>query len=247
MYATRKTLWLQLFGLTLLGLVACQPAPVSPDIDITAPVLALRTPSPLVVTTTPHPTETATPTVTPSPIGVAGGGQGGGGQSSDGVAATGIPPANDQTPAVPAPAPVVGNIRPVSANILPGTPEPATRANLLANPSFEGGYTWNADGLAAPNGWVMEYAQQPEPWIDQQNSDWLKPETVNWRIEDAPAWETDLLFLAGDWNLKVFGAWKPVWFRLSQTISAAPGQRLRLTVPVYHDTVEDYQEIVGRF
>lgn len=260
MYANRKAPGLQLLGLTLfitLIAAACTAATVTPDPEVaTAPVLAVATFTPRPITSTPAPLQliTALPNVTVIATEA-------GSTSEDKTIVveqvaqpTQSPPESTSgaplaATTAPTAAPVVvssGASRPPVARVVPGTPEPSTSTNLLTNPGWEAGYTWNADGLAAPNGWVMEYAQQPQPFIEDQENEWLKPETVVWRIEDAPAWETDLFFLEGGWTLKVFGAWKPVWVRFSQVVTVPPGTRLRFSVPVYPDAVEGYAENIGK-
>ena len=116
--------------------------------------------------------------------------------------------------------------------------------NLLANGTFdEGHYHWHdVPELVIPNGWDFWYLEDFKTKLERQDHDFLKPETVVWNIKDAPENERGLFFLSGNYCLKVFKGWGPIWWRLFQTVgSLTPGGRYRFTAPVFPDLVMKYE------
>jgi len=116
--------------------------------------------------------------------------------------------------------------------------------NLLTNGSFETGYYHHNQipELAIPKGWNFWFSPADAPKISRQDSPWGRPETVVWNIKDAPAQEQPLFFRDGSYNFKSFGAWRPIWWKLSQSVSGlVPGATYRFTVPIFPDLVMDYQ------
>ncbi len=116
-------------------------------------------------------------------------------------------------------------------------------ANLLTNGGFEDGYYHKDDipELATPREWEFWYAPANTQRLERQDSDFLVPETVVWRIQDAPDNERALFWLDGDYCLKVFKGWGPTWWKLSQTVGGlVVGGRYRFTVPIFPDLVMAY-------
>lgn len=117
------------------------------------------------------------------------------------------------------------------------TPTPAP-TNLIANGDFEGGhYHWNnVPEIVIPNGFDFWHATASTPKLERQDQDFYPPETVVWNRNDAPPEERDLFFLNGVYCLKGFAGWKPIWWKLSQTVNnLTPGRRYIFTAPVFPD------------
>jgi len=113
--------------------------------------------------------------------------------------------------------------------------------NLLANPSFEQG--WTDDGpRQIPNGWQFWYATPDLPNdLDPDGHEWAAPEMRHLAREHLPEHEHSLFFWDDSkYTLKVFAPrWHCAWFRLWQVVNLAPG-RYKLTVPFFPDIVEGY-------
>ncbi|MBI3363146.1 MAG: hypothetical protein HY023_18750, partial [Chloroflexi bacterium] len=149
-----------------------------------------------------------------------------------------VTPAPQPPPDVPAPVPAS---RPPAGGEAVG--DNPTGANLLRNGDFDGGYYNTAPELAIPNEWDLWFAEQMTPKLPRQDTPFLKPETVVWNIKDAPEWEKSQFFLSGNFCWKVFGAWKPIWVRLSQRVTGlTPGSPYRFTVPFHPDLVNSYEK-----
>ena len=113
--------------------------------------------------------------------------------------------------------------------------------NLLTNPGFEEGwYNWNViPELSIPNGWGFWWADSGTAMLDPQDHPWGRPEVVTWLntgfgddFQQAWAWRD------GTHTLKVFGAWRPIWFRLNQDVSGlTSGASYKFTVPIRPETV----------
>lgn len=117
-------------------------------------------------------------------------------------------------------------------------------ANLLKNGTFdEGHYQWNnVPEIAIPTGWDFWYLEDFKTKLERQDHDFLKPETVVWNIKDAPEGEKKQFFLSGDYCLKVFKGWGPLWWKLSQKVSGlTAGASYRFTAPIYPDLVMKYE------
>ena len=130
----------------------------------------------------------------------------------------------------------------VAAVINPWPARPAFAAtNLLTNPGFEEGwYHWNLiPELSIPNGWGFWWADSGTAMLDPQDHPWARPEVVTWLntgfgddFQQAWAWRD------GTHTLKVFGAWRPIWFRLNQNVSGlTSGASYKFTVPIRPETV----------
>jgi hypothetical protein len=116
--------------------------------------------------------------------------------------------------------------------------------NLLSNPGFNDGHH-HQDGIAeivVPDWWVLCYLDgKPFPGIGDNPGVAYRPESVVWNIKGAPEHEKDLFFLDGDYCLKVFKAWAPVYFALVQHVKGLmPGKRYRFNAQVFPDIVETY-------
>ncbi len=115
--------------------------------------------------------------------------------------------------------------------------------SLLNNPSFEGGhYQWNdVPEMAIPRRWDFWFAKDDIAKLPRQDDPWFPPEMVVWNRDHAPLDERDLFFRDGQFIVKGFGGWKPIWFSLFQDVSGLTvGQRYLFTVPIYPDLVVDY-------
>lgn len=115
--------------------------------------------------------------------------------------------------------------------------------NLFQNPGFEGGYfnQNNIPQIAVPNGWRMH-------WLDgvafegTEGVVAYRPETVVWNIQDAPENERSVFFRDGSYTLKLFKPWAPLFVALSQEVSGLEvGRNYRLSVPIFIDIVESYE------
>ncbi len=116
--------------------------------------------------------------------------------------------------------------------------------NLLTNDNFDDGhYHWHdLAEIVIPNGWDFWYLEDFKTRLERQDNDFLKPETVVWDIKDAPENEKSLFFLSGNFCLKIFKGWGPLWWRLFQKVSGLnPGGTYRFTAPVYPDLVAKYE------
>jgi hypothetical protein len=119
--------------------------------------------------------------------------------------------------------------------------------NLLTNPNFTEGHHHqdNIAELVVPDGWYLHYLDDARfPGIGPPPTPpAYRPESVVWNINDAPVHERPLFFLQGDYCLKVFKAWAPVYFALTQRVKRlTPGERYRFTAQVFPDIVEKYVE-----
>ena len=118
---------------------------------------------------------------------------------------------------------------------------PQAQTNLLTNPDFEDGwYSWNNLGeVSVPNGWDFWYATEATPQLEPQDSPWGRPEVVTWFF---PAGFAETWFWRdGEHTLKVFGAWRPIWFRLGQTVNDLTlGAEYKFVAPVFPETVAEY-------
>jgi hypothetical protein len=116
--------------------------------------------------------------------------------------------------------------------------------NLLVNPSFENGYYHanNVPELAIPNGWLFAYEDAKSPRLPRQDADFFRPEVVTWNKKDAPSYEKDLFFRHGDFILKVFKGWGPIWFDLWQEVNLEVGHTYRFSIDIFPDLVKEYRE-----
>lgn len=115
--------------------------------------------------------------------------------------------------------------------------------NLLVNPSFEYGY-YHASGipeLAVPNSWQIHYLDGAAfPGIADGYVA-RRPETVVWSIQDAPVSERSLFFQDGNYTLKVFKPWAPLYAGLSQDVNDLEvGAQYEFVANVYVDVVDHY-------
>jgi len=122
-------------------------------------------------------------------------------------------------------------------------PVPTPQGDSMLNGNFEDGY-YLKDGvpeLAIPNSWDFWYAPAGTPHLDRQSQDFNPPEAVVWNRDQAPANERDVFWLSGQFCLKVFAGWKPIWWKLFQRVTGfTVGRRYLFTTPVFPDLVMDY-------
>jgi LysM repeat protein len=122
-------------------------------------------------------------------------------------------------------------------------PAAAQGANLLYNGSFEFGY-YHQDGipeLAVPLNWRVHYVDNGTfPGI-LPGQVAFRPETVVWHRGQAPEAEQNLFWRDGDYTLKVFKPWAPLYAALSQNVSGLQaGASYQLTAYVFVDVVAGY-------
>jgi hypothetical protein len=113
--------------------------------------------------------------------------------------------------------------------------------NLLTNPSFNDGHHHQDDiaEIVVPDGWYLYYLDNVIFGDCEDKA--YRPESVVWNISGAPEHEKDLFFLDGIYCLKVFKAWAPLYFALTQHVKGLiPGKRYRFTAQVFPDIVERY-------
>lgn len=114
--------------------------------------------------------------------------------------------------------------------------------NLLKNPGFEEGH-YNQDGIVeitVPNDWRMHWSNR-ESNIFGGYAETARPETVVWNISGAPDHERDLFWKDGNFTVKIFKGWAPMWAAMSQDVGGLEvGRRYRLVAPVYIDMVAEY-------
>ena len=115
----------------------------------------------------------------------------------------------------------------------------------IPNMNVPAGWTfWYALNGSDPN--APFYHSMGEPKLVPQDQPWGRPEVVTWRnpwrsgnfgpdFEHAYAWRD------GEFTLKVFGAFVPIWFRLSQTVTGLTvGSSYTLIMPVYLELISSY-------
>ena len=129
--------------------------------------------------------------------------------------------------------------------------------NLL--PIFNGEYyhyqdnSGVKDNMAIPKGYVFWFREATKDFADQ-TTEWGQPEAVVWGRESAPTepkkWlkgqplviEQEKLFddYGFPYILKIFGAWRSIWWTLSAKIPTVIGKRYKIDIPVFPDLVLDY-------
>ena len=127
---------------------------------------------------------------------------------------------------------------------IPPAPAQTPPRNLLRNPSFEEGYyLWHGvPELATPNEWDFWYQGDVNVRLERQDDPFFPPEGVVWNKKDAPEHEKELFFLSGNFCLKEFKGWGPIWWRLSQRVDGlVVGRRYRFSAPVFPDLVMKYE------
>jgi hypothetical protein len=116
--------------------------------------------------------------------------------------------------------------------------------NLLTNPGFNDGHHHqdNIAEIVIPDGWYLHYLDNATfPGIGAGKVAY-RPEAVTWNIKGAPEHEKPLFFLDGNYCLKVFKPWAPLYFALTQHVKGlTPGTRYRFTANVFPDIIEKYQ------
>ncbi len=123
-----------------------------------------------------------------------------------------------------------------------------SQQNLLTNPDFENGYyLYNSQSsLAVPNNWNLWFAPPEQAKIEDQTDIWGQPETLVWfggEGSGVPEKEIKEFFRNGEYTLKIFGSWRPVWSTFYTDVSGlTPGQNYTFIVPIYPDLVEKYTD-----
>jgi hypothetical protein len=150
------------------------------------------------------------------------------------------PPTLTFTPVPPTltftPAPPTLTFTPVPPTLTPGS----TGANLIANPSFEGGWTLSPLQQQVPNGWQLYSAATgqtlPFPTKLQQGQtknavadDYAECEHFlsEWLPQDERLGQSRALILDGNTVLRTHGAWRASAVVLRQTLSAPAGAQVR--------------------
>lgn len=192
-----------------------QAVPDTPTPEATEPAPPTSTALPT-ATHTAIPTNTPQPTATPVPTD------------------TPVPPTN--TPAPTSAAPLPTNTPAPAAN--PGQP---TGANLLTNPSFEGGH-YNQNGipeLQLPNGWAFEWDEGPTGFGSEDWDVWVRPETRVLNTNFLPPNEHPLYIWEGTHTIKIFKGYGAISYRLLTDVQLEPGT-YEMRVSYFPDLVADY-------
>jgi len=113
--------------------------------------------------------------------------------------------------------------------------------NLLQNPNFDQGHHHqdNITEIVVPDGWRLY-------WLDNvvfpgSSTPAYRPESTVWYIQHAPEVEKPLFFLTGEFCWKVFKAFSPLYFAVTQPVTGlTPGAHYRFTAKVFPDIVEQY-------
>jgi LysM repeat protein len=131
-----------------------------------------------------------------------------------------------------------GPAAPPAGGTAPLPDPPPAAANLLPNPSFEGGSydLYGAPELQVPHGWQMEI---DEGWASPAGAIYRRPESrivPRWGL---PLMEQSLFVWDGDWAIKVFKGGAPISFRLYTDVALAAGT-YRFTASYFPDLVAEY-------
>ncbi|MCB8944809.1 MAG: LysM peptidoglycan-binding domain-containing protein [Ardenticatenaceae bacterium] len=121
-------------------------------------------------------------------------------------------------------------------------PPPTTGANLLPNPSFEGGW-YHQNGipeLQLPNGWQFEYDEGDNPFDPQPWSRFVRPETRVLSNNFLPPDEQARFIWDGAHTVKIFKGSGAISFRLFTDVALSPGTYL-FEVNIFPDLVADYE------
>lgn len=122
------------------------------------------------------------------------------------------------------------------------TPAPATPAgaNLLPNPSFEGGwYFFNFNELQVPDSWQLAVDEGPNTLEPGSGGNFLRPEIRVIPSASLPPAERGLFIFDGDKTIKAFKGGAPTSFSLFADVTLQPG-RYRLVVNFFPDIVTAY-------
>ncbi len=199
------------------SMTAATPTPVPPT--------ATPTPTPTSTdTATPTSTDTPTPTATSTSI------------PTDTATLTPLPTVT-RTPVPPTNTPTVTPV----ASITP-TPGAFAPASLIANPSFEMGYTLTFKQQQAPNGWEFSSpgAGQTLPYPTKMQQGAVVPAIADDQAEsqlytsdqlpaDEQTGQPRALILDGRTVLRTHGAWRASAVVLRQTLTAPAGAQVRVT------------------
>lgn len=135
---------------------------------------------------------------------------------------------------------------------------PSLAGNLFKNPRFDeipegaenGFYMWldpldsnrPRPEIRPPVGWDFWYMRDTALRLQGQDQQFFPPE-VKW-FQEADANQRDRweLFQRGLRMVQVFGAGKPVWFKIFQKLKLVAGQRYHLSVRLFPDSVDTYKD-----
>jgi len=119
--------------------------------------------------------------------------------------------------------------------------------NEFYNWSFEEGWEDHPTISAQiPDGWKLDYTEgestvripeKPEQWYRT-----IAPEIVHSRIADLQPGEPELFGTHGTWTLKIFKFKGAIRTFLRQDRELIPGQRYKVTIPVFVDVYEDWTD-----
>lgn len=119
---------------------------------------------------------------------------------------------------------------------------PPPPANLLNNPSFEGGW-YHPNGipeLQIPDQWTFYYEEGDNPFSADPWNAWVRPEVRVLSKEFLPPEEHDLFIWDGEQTMKVFKGYGSISFRMETAVDLQPGNYI-FEIHVYPDLVVDYQ------
>lgn len=123
-----------------------------------------------------------------------------------------------------------------------GDDTPTMPINLLKNGSFElGTYKHNnVNEFNIPNDWKFWYQNDTSLRLDHQYDKFYPPEVIAWYGPTASPEDRAEFFKSGDFVIKAFGGWKPLWMYFEQAVNLVIGKKYKFSVNVNPDLVADY-------
>ena len=134
--------------------------------------------------------------------------------------------------------PTATNVPPTPTATATSAPAAPSGANLLVNPSVEGGH-YNLNGLAelqVPDGWRLEWREGPNEFGTND----FRPETRVLSGIFLPPHERPMFIFEGWQTFKVFKGYGPINVSLLQDITLAPGT-YQFEATVFPDQVASYE------
>lgn len=114
-------------------------------------------------------------------------------------------------------------------------------ANVLSNPSFEGGW-YHPNGISElqiPTNWTFSWEEGENPFDPEPWNEFVRPEVRVLPSAFLPIDEHDLFIWDGDQTLKVFKGFGAISYTLQAKVPVQPGD-YAFEIFVYPDLVVDY-------
>ncbi|HSH05480.1 MAG TPA: LysM peptidoglycan-binding domain-containing protein [Anaerolineae bacterium] len=140
-----------------------------------------------------------------------------------------------------APIPTAPPITPVPTN--PATPvDPSSLTNLFPNPSFEADWYYfnGVSEWQIPVGWLMSADEGPNPFTDDPNDTFFRPEIRVVPSYDLAAGEQSSFIFDGNKTIKAFKGYAPTSFAIFTDIDLQPGT-YQFTARYFPDIVAGYE------